>query len=287
MTELEHVFIRGAAGFILLFIIARVMGKKHIVDMTYLEYIVGIAIGSIAAELTFGTEVRASNFIFGMVIWALFPILLSKAEKKSLRLRKFTEGEPTLLIEDGKVLEENLGKEDLTVDELMTHLRQKDVFKLSEVESAILEKSGQLSVLKKSDLQPVTPKDMNQAVDMEHNPQIVVIDGNVLSNSLETFGYTEDWLLGEVMKQGANDFKDVFMAQIDSLGNVYVDLYDDEKQAHPVKQKIITAASIKQLQSKLMEHSVQSQDEKAKEMYEDHVKQLERMLNDLTAYVNE
>ncbi len=140
MTELGTVLIRGIVGFILLFILARIMGKKHMTDMTFYEYIVGIAIGSIAAELTFGTEVRMSNFILGMILWAIFPLIVSKIELKSFRFRVLTEGHPTVLIENGKILEKNLKKEDLTIDELMIHLRQKDAFKISEVESAVMEK---------------------------------------------------------------------------------------------------------------------------------------------------
>jgi uncharacterized membrane protein YcaP (DUF421 family) len=287
MTESGTVLIRGIVGFILLLILARIMGKKHITDMTYYEYIVGIAIGGIAAELTFGTEVRMSNFILGLLIWSIIPIIISKFEMKSIRFRALIEGHPTVLIKNGKILEKNLKKENLTIDELMIHLRQKDAFKISEVESAIMEKSGLISVMKKSDLQPLTPKDMGMTVEKEYQPRIVILDGNVLDKSLNEYGYTKEWLLGEIMKQGADDFHDVFLAQIDSMGNVYVDLYNDKVRIPEIKQKLVVAANIKQLQSNLMSFSLQTENKKAKEMYRSHAVKMEKLIDEMSVYLKE
>ncbi|MED4165038.1 DUF421 domain-containing protein [Halalkalibacterium halodurans] len=288
MTDLGNVLIRGAVGFLVLLVLARIMGKKHITDMTYYEYIVGIAIGSIAAELTFSPHVRMSNFLFGMIIWAIFPMVLSKLELKSFRFRSLAEGEPTVLIENGKILEENLKKENLTVDELMIHLRQKDAFKLDDVESAVMEKSGLISVMKKSNVQPLTPKDAGLVIELDHSPQIVMIDGNVLEKSLQDYGYTKEWLLAEVTKQGAKRFEDVFLAQIDSKGNVYVDLYNDQQSNMPeVKQKLLMAANIKQLQADLIQISMQVTDAKTKEQFKAHAKQMDQLFHELSAHMVE
>jgi uncharacterized membrane protein YcaP (DUF421 family) len=169
VTDLGNVFIRGIFGFFFLLILVRLNGKKQITDMTYFEYIAGIAIGGIAAELTFGTEVRASNFIMGMLVWGLLPLMISFIDLKSYHSRLLTEGRPTFLIKNGKILENNLRKERMTVDELMIHLRQSqaNVFNISDVETAILETNGQVSVMKKSDLQSLTPKDMGIVVEQE------------------------------------------------------------------------------------------------------------------------
>ncbi|UCZ52595.1 DUF421 domain-containing protein [Bacillus shivajii] len=287
MTDLGQVLVRGLIGFIVLLVLARIMGKKQINQITYFEYIVGIAIGSIAAELTFSPDIRISNFVFGMVIWSMLPIVVSKIELKSYGFRMLTEGKPTVVIENGKILEENLKKEDLTVDELMIYLRDKDVFKLSDVETAIFESSGQLSVMKKSDVMPITPKDMNMVVEQEHSPRIVIVDGNVMEKSLKEYGYTKDWLLGEVMKQGAEDFSDVFVAQIDSMGNVYVDLYNDKKKLPQIKQKLLAAATVKQLQANLTTFSLQTENEQAKKMYQDYAKTMEQLLDDMGDYLKE
>jgi uncharacterized membrane protein YcaP (DUF421 family) len=287
MTELETVLIRGVTGVLFMLLLARLMGKKHLRDMTFYEYIVGISIGSISAELTFGTEVRISNFLLGMLIWAIIPIIISKVELKSFRFRVLTEGHPTILIKNGKILEKNLKKENLTVDELMISLRQKDVFKLSEVETAVMEKNGQVSVMKKSDLQPLTPKDVGKVVEQERDPRVVIIDGNVMERSLSEYGYTKDWLLGEIMKQGAKNFSDVFFAQIDSMGNVYVDLYNDTLKMPQVKQKLLVAANIKQIQANLVNFSLETKNKNAKDMYNGYAKKMDKLLDDMSGYLKE
>ncbi|MGO4887614.1 DUF421 domain-containing protein [Anaerobacillus sp. MEB173] len=287
MNELSIVLIRGLVGFFLMLILARMMGKKHITDMTYYEYIVGISIGSIAAELTFGTEVRMSNFIVGMIIWAMLPVIISQIELKSFRFRKLTEGKTTILIQDGKILEKNLKKESLTVDELMIHLRQNNAFKLSEIETAVMEKNGQISVMKKSDAEPLTPKYVGLVVEQEKHPRIVIIDGNVMEKSLTNYGYTKDWLLGEILKQGARDFSDVFLAQIDSMGNVYVDLYNDRLNMPQIKQKLLVAANIKQLQANLVNFSLQTENQNAKEMYQTYAKQMDKLMEEMAVYLKE
>ncbi|WP_227935422.1 DUF421 domain-containing protein [Alkalihalobacillus deserti] len=287
MNELGVVLFRGVFGIIFLLILTRLMGKKHLRNMTFYEYVVGISIGSLAAELTFGTEVRMSNFILGMLIWAAIPVLISKIELKSLRFRTLVEGTPRILIKNGKILEKSLKKEDFTVDELMIALRQKDVFKLSEVETAVMEKNGQVSVMKKSELLPLTPKDVGKVTEQEREPRIVIIDGNVMERSLSEYGYTKDWLLGEIMKQGAKKFSEVFFAQIDSMGNVYVDLYNDTLKMPQVKQKLLVAANIKQLQANLVNFSLQTENKNAKDMYNGYAKQMDKLLDDMSGYLKE
>ncbi|MGJ9381868.1 DUF421 domain-containing protein [Salipaludibacillus sp. CF4.18] len=287
MTEIGTVVIRGILGFIVLFILARMMGKKHLTDMTYYEYIVGIAIGSIAAELTFGTQVRVSNFIVGMIVWALLPMIISQIEMRSFGFRKFSEGSPTVLIEKGKVYEKNLKKVSLTIDELMIHLRQKDVFKLSDVESAVMEKNGQVSVMKQSSVQPITSKDMGMPVKPEHQPRIVIMDGNLMQKNLSELGYNQEWLLNELNNQGANSFSEVFLAQVDSKGNVYIDLFNDQLEMSQIKQKLLLAANIKQLQTNLMNFSLQAENEEAKEMYKNQAQNMETLLDNMTMYLKE
>ncbi|WP_093051905.1 DUF421 domain-containing protein [Salipaludibacillus aurantiacus] len=287
MTELGTVVIRGVIGFFLLFLLARIMGKKHITDMTFYEYIVGIAIGSIAAEMTFGTEVRISNFVVGMVLWALFPMFISHIELKSFRFRTLTEGKPAVLIENGVIYEDRLRKESLTVDELMIHLRQKDVFKLDDVESAVMEKNGQISVLKKSNAQPVTSKDMGLTAEPEHQPRIVIVDGNVMEKSLTDFGYDKEWLKDELGKQGVTSFSNVFLGQIDSSGNVYIDLFNDRKKMPQVKQKLLVAADIKKLQESLRAFSIQTENQQAKQTYLKQADQLDVLLDNLSTYIKE
>ncbi|MCR3920965.1 MAG: DUF421 domain-containing protein [Firmicutes bacterium] len=287
MTDSTHVLVRGITGFFFMFILARLMGKRQITQITYFDYIVGITIGSIAAELTFSTYIRMSNFIIGMTIWAVIPIIISKLEIKSLTFRTLMEGKSTVIIENGQILEENLKKESVTVDELMILLRKKDVFTLADVESAILEKNGELSIMKKSELEALTPKDIGLTMEKQKAPSIVILDGNVMEKNLVDYGYTKEWLLGEIMKQGAKTYADVFLAQIDSMGTVFVDLYHDTLKMPQMKEKLLVAANIKQLQASLINFSLQSQNKDAKEMYQGYATQMDKLVSEMAVYLKE
>ncbi|WP_199621515.1 DUF421 domain-containing protein [Paenibacillus alkalitolerans] len=287
MPEFVIILIRSISGYIFLLILARLMRKKQVSQLTFFDYIVGISIGSIAAELSFNPDIRMSNFYIGMFIWGFLTILISIISLKSYRFRILTGGSPTVLIENGKILEKNLKKENLTVDELMIYLRRSNAFNLSDVEYAVMETNGFISVMKKSDAQPLTPKDMGLVVEMGHHPHLVIIDGNVMERSLSEYGYSKEWLLGEIMKQGAKGFSEVFLAQIDSKGNVYVDLYNDVLKMPQIKQKMLAAANIKRLKADLQNFSLQTGNEEAKKMYQGYAKQMDRLFDDLSLYLKE
>ncbi|WP_232334430.1 DUF421 domain-containing protein [Oceanobacillus sp. AG] len=145
---------------------------------------------------------------------------------KSNAFSNLTDGKATTLIENGKILEKNMKKNLMNLNELMLLLREKDVFKVSDVEMAILETNGKLSIMLKTDQQPVTAKMLNMPIPLEHGPMILIMDGKMMTKSMEVLGFTAEWLETEVKKQGAYDISDVFLAQIDSKGQLYVDLYD-------------------------------------------------------------
>lgn len=287
MNDLVNILVRGIIGFFLMLILARLMGKRQITQITYFDYIVGISIGSIAAELSFSPHIRMSNFIVAMIIWAVIPIMISKLELKSYKFRILMEGKSIPIIKDGLILEENLKKEDLTVDEMMLLLRKKDVFKISDVQFAVMEKNGEITVIKKSELQPLTPKDVGLVVEKESSPTIVIIDGNLMNKSLADYGYTKEWLKDEIMKQGAKDFSDVFLAQIDSMGNVYVDLYNDKLKIPQMKEKLLVAANIKQLQSNLVNFSLQTENNNAKVMYKKYAEHMDNLMDEMANYLKE
>src|SRR5699024_3697954 len=110
---------------------------------------------------------------------------------------------------NGKIQEKNMRKLRMPVDQVMPLLRQKNVFKLSDVELAVMEENGQLSVLKKTETEPITPKILGMHVENEKEPQIVIVDGKLIEKSLTNTGYTKEWLLGEIQKQGGEDIEDV------------------------------------------------------------------------------
>lgn len=227
MPELVLILLRSIAAFLVLLLMARIMGKKQISQLTFFDYCVGITIGSIAATMSVDQNVKALNGIISLFLWGLFPILLAYLGMKSHTFSKLTDGRATILIKEGKVLESSMRKNLMNISELMLLLRDKGVFKVSDVEMAIIETNGNLSVMLKTDKQPVNANMLGIHVQQEHSPTILIMDGKVMKKNIEILGYTNEWLLDQIRKQGANKIKDVFLAQIDSNGELNLDLYED------------------------------------------------------------
>lgn len=227
MPDVVLILIRSVVAFLTLLVMTRFMGKKQISQMTMFDYVVGITIGSIAAAMSVDQNVTMLDGIVSTLIWGFFTIMLGTLSLKSYRLRKLMEGEPVILVQRGKVLEDNLRKARMDATELLENLRENRVFDLAEVEFAVLEKNGQLSVMKKTDLEPVTPRDLQLDIRLKREPRIVIMDGNVMHRTLTSLGYNEKWLLAKIREAGAKRFSDVFLAQIDQDGQVYVDLFQD------------------------------------------------------------
>ncbi|GGJ05454.1 hypothetical protein GCM10010885_13200 [Alicyclobacillus cellulosilyticus] len=272
----QEVLFQSLIAFFVLFVLARLLGKRQVAQLTMFDYIAGITIGNIAAAWSLD-EVRSIHAVISLLVWTGLVLLLAWIQRKSYRARVVLDGRPTVVIEGGKVLEENLKKANLSIEELMLLLRRKDVFKLADVEYAVFETNGELSVLKKTSVQPLTPKDAGMLVMDEAQPRLVVIDGHVMNRSLEEAGYTKAWLLAELNKLGARDFSDVFMAQVDAQGNVYADLYQDAVHRPQVPERPLLLAHLKKMQADFELWALETVDKEAKALYE----RTARQLNDL------
>ncbi|RHW37416.1 DUF421 domain-containing protein [Lysinibacillus yapensis] len=229
MSDFLLIIIRSIVAFLLLLFLTRIMGKKQLSQLTFFDYVVGITIGSIAATMSTDKNIQISNGIISLAIWGFFPIVLGIMGMKSRKFLQLTDGRPSILIKNGAVLEESMKKNKIAIDELMMMLREKDVFKLEDIEIAILETNGELSVMKKSDLEPITPKTLGMKVKLEHAPSLLVVDGHILNKNLSILGYSKKWLMKELEKKGAKSLQDVFLAQVDSSGKLFVDVYKDKK----------------------------------------------------------
>lgn len=227
MPELIVIVIRSLISFIVLLLLTRLMGKRQVSQLTFFDYIVGITIGSIAAEMSFDQNVRIINGITSLLIWGLIPFILAIISLKSRTFQQLIDGKPTIIIKNGEILEKSMKKVFLSIDELMLLLREKNIFKISDVEIAILETNGQLSVLKKTSQQPVTPQMLKMVLKQEKAPTLLIVDGQILYKNLATLGYSEEWLMKEIRKQGATNTDEVFLAQVSSDGELFVDLYED------------------------------------------------------------
>ncbi|RLL43670.1 DUF421 domain-containing protein [Oceanobacillus piezotolerans] len=285
MPELVLILIRSISAFILLLIMTRIMGKKQLSQLTFFDYCVGITIGSIAATMSVDQNVKIANGLVSLTIWGLFPITLAFIGLKSRGFLRLTDGRPAIIIKDGEIFEETMKKNQLAINELMLLLREKGIFKVADVEMAIMETNGELSVMKKTELDPITPKLLGMSIEKEHAPTVLIMDGEILTTNLSALGYSKEWLEGEIFKQGATSIEDVFLAQVDSKGELYVDLYHERMKQNKIEERPLLAASLKKLQADLESFSLETENTDAKKMYKEQAKSLQNTIDSILPYL--
>ncbi|MFD2329271.1 DUF421 domain-containing protein [Cohnella sp. GCM10020058] len=275
-----QIIFRSLGALIVLFIMARLLGKKQISQLTFFEYILGITLGELAGFISTDIETHYSHGLIALAVWFAVPFTLEYLSMKSIRLRHLLEGRGRVVIKEGKVMEDNLKKEHLTTDELMEQLRGKNAFNLADVEFAVMETSGELSVLMKKEKQPLTPSDMGMPKVHEVEPQIVIMDGKMMNEPLATAGLSPGWLATELEKIGVT-VDNVFLGQVDAYQQLYVDLYDDKLQVPAPQGKALLLANLKKLEADLELFAVSTQDAEAKAMYTRTSAALAQVISDL------
>ncbi len=204
----------GTAAFsvIALFLLTKLMGKKQISQMNLFDYINGITIGSIAAEMATSLEHDPWLPLTAMIVYTLFSLLTALLERQSISLSKFFVGDPNILLEDGVLYEQNLRRSHLSVTEFLSQCRINGFFNLSDIQTAILEPNGSISFLPKADTRPVTPADMQLHPEKAELLPNVIVDGKILSANLRALNLDEIWLLDTLQAQGISTPADVFLA---------------------------------------------------------------------------
>lgn len=220
------VFLRATFSFISLLVLTRIMGKSQVSHLTFFDYVNGITIGSIAATLAVDLSRESLPTLIGLMTYSLWVIVLTIVELNSKTLRRLIDGKPTIVIQNGKILGRNLRDYGYTIDNLRMLLRLKDVFSLSEVEYAIIEPNGQLSVLLKSQKLPITPSDLQIPTNYKGLTIDLINDGQVIQDNLNLLGLTSDWLQNTLQEKNIA-INQVFYAELDSSGELYYDLYQD------------------------------------------------------------
>lgn len=221
------VIVRAFIGFFSLLIFARIIGKEQISQLNFFDYVLGITIGSIAATLTTDLSSRAWPHFVGLLIWCALGYVMEIISSKWRYAAKFLEGEPTIVIMNGKIMENVLKKMKYRISEILELLRNKGVFDVTQVDFAIIEPNGQISVLLKPEHLPLTPKDMNITVSPSGISSELIYDGILVEENLKQLKKDKTWLLNELKKQGIRDISDVFLATLNPSGSLYVDKYED------------------------------------------------------------
>ncbi|MDF2083249.1 DUF421 domain-containing protein [Bacillus pseudomycoides] len=280
------VIIRSFALLVILFSMTKLLGKRQIAQLSFFEYVAGLTIGNIAAEVATGLERNFWHGVSSMIIFSIVPFFAGMVALKNKRIRNLIEGKATIFIKDGKVFEDNLKKENYTIDELLELLRKKNAFNIADVEFAVLESGGELNVLLKRDKQPLTPKDIGLQVAPAKETQTVIMDGNVLDEPLSASGHNRAWLHAELEKLGVV-IENVFIGQVDSYGQLTVDIYDDKLQMPSPQDKPLLLASLKKCQADLELFSLETKSKSASQMYSKNAKQVEHILNKVTYLLKE
>jgi len=224
--EISQVLSHSLIVFVILIVLTRLIGKKFLAQMTFFDFVTGITIGTIGGAYV-TTEVRGHYVLLSPIILTALVVLIGYVTLKSTPARKLIEGEPLVVIQNGKIFEENMRKIRYNMDDLMMQLREKGVFNLSEVESAVLEPHGKLSVLKKSQHLPITPKDLNMATAYKGVSSEIIRDGHIVEQNLKQNNLTHEWLYNELSAKNIKDIREIFLATLSTDGNLYVDLRND------------------------------------------------------------
>ena len=227
MPEYLEVILRSITSFGLLLIGTRILGKQTIAKMTMFDFVAAISLGAIAANLAFNTSIKALHTIIAITTYVIIIFIIAFISLKSRKCRKFLAGDPTIVIQNGNILEKNMYRMRYTLDYLNQQLREKDVFNIEEVHFAIVETNGTLTVLKKPQFRNVTRRDLMIPVAPEFSlPIELIMDGEVMKENLEQNNLTESWLLLELKKRNLA-LHDVLYAVLSDNGNIYVNTYEN------------------------------------------------------------
>ena len=219
--EIMKVLLSSVLSVAALFLIAKIMGHKQMSQLDFFDYISGITIGSIAAELATELEEPLKPLI-AVAVYGLTAILLSKITSLFPKTRKFINGSPTILMNDGKLYRKNLKKAKLDLSEFMVMCRQQGYFNLSDIQTAVFEFNGKLSILPVSKKRPANPGDLNLFPSQEYIQTEVIMDGRILGENLKRMGLDGKWLQKQLNEQGYKKAQEVFLALCDENNQLTV-----------------------------------------------------------------
>lgn len=226
MVTLYEVIWKSLLAYFFLLVLARFMGRKFVNRMTVFDFVVSIMIGTITA--TYVTKNIADAWVLvSPAVLAAAAVATSLLTLKSPPARKIIEGEPVVIVQNGRVLENNMRRLRYNLDDLMMQLRDRDIFDIGELEFAVMEPNGKLSVLKKSQHLPLTPQDLGLPTGYKGLASEIVKDGAVVEQNLKQNNLDFPWLYGELRKKGVEDISDVLLADLQTDGTLYVDLRKD------------------------------------------------------------
>lgn len=214
--------VRAAILYLLVVLIVRIMGKHQIGQLQPFELVITIMISELAAVPMQDPDIPLINGIIPILTLLLLQVSLSLLSLKSETARRIICGGPSILIENGKIIQSELTKLRYNLNDLLEQLRLKNYPNISDIEYAILETSGKLSIIPKSQKRPVHPEDLQIQTPYEGLPITLIVDGSLKRQNLTRAKLTEEWLRNELGKFGLNQWNQVFLASLDTTGKLYI-----------------------------------------------------------------
>ena len=221
LLQLGDVILRALISLITLFLITKLLGKKQVSQLSLFDYVIGISIGNFAAEMTINLESEYLHGTIAVIIFGLVAYTVNLLTMKSIHLRRFFMGRPTILIQDGKMLIEGLRKVKFDVNDLLEECRINGYFDISEIAYAVMETSGKLSILPKSEYKIPTLKDLNLEGQKSGLCANVIIDGNIMEDAIRNMNVTEKWINHELKVKGKK-IENVILATLDNTNTLKV-----------------------------------------------------------------
>ena len=228
MNPYFEITLRAVGAYISMLVITRLVGKEQLKELTPGDFVNAIAIGSIAAEMASDHKENVIYYIIAITIFGALTYFTNLLALKYRPARKLLEGQPVIVVHNGKLLEKNMAKERYSIDNLSMQLREKNVFNIADVEFAVLEPNGLLSVLLKSDKQPLTPSDLNISTQYKGISSELIIDGKVIQQNLAQNNLSEQWLMEQLKQQDIDSVNKVNFASLDTSGRLYIDKKQDD-----------------------------------------------------------
>lgn len=223
--NLFEMLIRTTFAFFAILLLARIIGKKQISQLTFFHYVTGITFGSIAAEISAQAETPFLDGLVSLIWWTVLTVFVTFLTFKSKKARVLFDDRPMIVIQSGVILNDNLEKARLHMDEVTMLLREQNIFSLDEVLHAIFETNGELTVLKKPLMREATKEDVKITLSApQYMPTELISDGKIIVKNLNELNLTEEWLLKKLSKKNIHAVEDVYYAQILENGSLYISI---------------------------------------------------------------
>ena len=230
MMEVLYIIALSLGASLAIFVLTKLMGYRQLSQMSMFDYIIGITIGSIAAEMATSLEDHFMQPLVAMIVYALTAFFLACITSKSVKARRVIEGKPLVLLNNGELYRHNLKKAKIDVTEFLTQCRVNGYFDVSKLQSAVIEGNGKISFLPKASDRPVTPSDMQLKPSEDFMVANVILDGKIMEDNLKQTGNDEKWLKKQIRAHGAKNIEDVLLATCDMSNKVTVYLKNNRKE---------------------------------------------------------